>query len=116
MSDEPKRFHLMGETHPGAILRIRRFATRAKAEKHAADRMSTKYWKAWWIEERDPTDAEKAPVTHAPPLPWIVEWNNRFTYVRDAEGARILTLYGSQERRMETERMLIEAGLVLTRR
>lgn len=101
------RFVLKGETHPGAILTIRRFKTREAAEEHP---VLMKYWKRVWVEED--TAPEPPVLDYAPPLPWSVEWVHTFTYVRDAENNRIMTLYGPMKRREHLERMLREAGLV----
>jgi hypothetical protein len=103
------KFVVMGETHNGAILTLRRgFKTRDAAEDHP---VTMKYWKRVWVEEdvRPPV----APPATTAPVPWRVErMGNCFTYVRDAEDRRVLSLHGVEDRRLHIEKLLREAGLV----
>ncbi|BAQ18337.1 hypothetical protein [Methyloceanibacter caenitepidi] len=102
------RFVVKGETKNGAILTLRRFKSRDEAEDHP---VTMKYWKRVWVEE-DFTPPAPPPPTDAP-LPWRVEAiSNKFTYIRDAAGRRVLSLHGVEARRSRIEQVLREAGLV----
>lgn len=102
-------YAVMAETHEGNVFALRYgFASQEAAEGHP---VKLSLWKRMWVEERNrPTPL--AHIEHSPPLPWSMEWIGTFTYVRDAEGRRVLSLFGSAQRRAHTEDVLRRAGLL----
>ena len=100
-------YAVMAETRAGNIHTLRRgFPTRDAAEDHPVKLAS---WKRVWVE---PVKRQAKHITTPPTLPWVMEWNLNFTYVRDADGHRILSLWGTKERREHIEKQLAEAGLL----
>src|SRR5438128_2053694 len=100
-------FAVMGETSDG-VLELRRFPTREQAESHP---VILARWNRVWIEE---LGARVARPPRTGRLPWTVDepWGNRFTYLRDAEGARVGSLTGTWEERQTIISVLREKGIV----
>ncbi len=95
-------FEVRAETHDGTILVLRRFDSREAAEDHPV-RLAA--WKRVWVEEapdKPPRDVS------SPPLPWQVEWVHGRTYVLDANGKKIASLFGTQERREHTAAIIYD--------
>ena len=62
-------------------------------------------WKRTWIEEApDPPERDVS----SPPLPWRVEWVGERAYVLDADGKKIASLLGTQERREHTAKIIYD--------
>lgn len=112
MTDEDEGamgYRLMGETEHG-ILRIRSFGNREAAESHP---VVMSKWKRVWIEPiRNKVEiAARQPSWRTP---WIVDEPSgySFTYIRDADGSRLMSLTGSHSERQRTIAVLRERGLV----
>lgn len=101
-------FAVMAETHEGNIFALRRGLTFDAAESHP---VKLSLWKRVWIEEDRKAAPSQPPKTA--PLPWRVEcMGNIFTYIRDAENRRVMSLHGVEARRLNIEATLREAGLL----
>lgn len=101
-------YAVMGKTHEGNVLMLRRgFKSMEDAESHP---VKLSLWKLVWIEKVKKRQTHQA-LQYAP-LPWSVEWVHTFTYVRDADGHRVLSLFGSAQRRALIENVLRKAGLL----
>lgn len=96
------RFVVKAETHEGNILPLRYFQTLESAESHPV-KMSL--WKRVWVEEiAMPVPAEPSSLS----FPWTSEWphGSAFTYIRAADGRRIMSLLGTAEQRKRLAKLL----------
>jgi len=101
-------FHVKAEFHEGGIGTLRKFATRDAAESHP---VKLSLWRRVWIEEVDPAPPKTEATLRRP---WEIEepFGSCFTYLRDADGSRIATLYGRVSQRARTVGILRDAGLL----
>ena len=96
-------YEVCAETHDGDILILRRgFASLEEAEAHPVNKAT---WKRVWVEM---TATVPLRDTSPPPLPWRVEWVGGRAYVLDANGKRIASLLGTQEKREHTAKIIYE--------
>lgn len=93
---------------PAQTMILRRFADRDAAAEHALN-ANMEHWEDIWVEERQ-NEIVDPPYTEAP-FPWTAEWpdwNAAFTYMRDANGKRVASLFGCRERRQRIAALLEE--------
>lgn len=102
-------WEVRAETHEGKDVCLRRgFQTHDDAENHP---IKLSKWRRVWVQETA-VQAVSSPATLR--LPWqvIQGASERFTYIEDADGSRIASLWGAFERRERVIRILVDAGLV----
>lgn len=101
-------FKVMAETKNGKVMALRYgFSTKEAAEDHP---VKLSLWSRVWVEEDRGLPETPKPTTA--PVPWSFERvGNKFTYVRDAEQRRVMSLHGCEARRLHIEKLLREAGL-----
>jgi hypothetical protein len=113
------RWEVRAETHEGNEFRLRgNFDTREAAEDHP---VKLSLWKRVWVQEMGSSSRARLPGVPSQAslrLPWRREdrAGGRFTYIRDADGRRILSLHGAGDQRDRLFAMLVEAGLCQTNR
>lgn len=102
-------FNVMGEDHKGNVYVIRKgFRSEEAAEDHP---VTMKYWKRVWVSQN--VKAAHGPAPEDAPLPWSVEKCGKvFTYIRDAENRRVMSLHGVLARRDYTVGVLRDAGML----
>jgi hypothetical protein len=94
-------FNVHAEDHDGDTHVLRHgFPTREAAEDHP---VKLSLWRRVWVEEAPPGPPRD---TAFPPMPWLVEWLNGMTYVRDAKGKRFAILIGTVEKREKVAALL----------
>ena len=108
-------WEVRAETFEGNEFVLRRgFTSREDAEEHP---VKLSLWQRVWVQEvAPPPSAAPLPGNPSPAtlrLPWRREdgAHGRLTYVRDADGGRILTVHGSVEQRDRLFAILFHAGL-----
>jgi len=105
-------YAVMAEMKSGGVHTLRRgFPSKEAAEDYP---VVAAHWKRVWVE---PIKSCAEPLRTAPPLPWEVRWHptgngGAFTYLHDADGHRIASLWGAYERREHIEKILQDAGLI----
>lgn len=102
-------YAVMGETEDG-VLRLRTYATREEAEDHP---VKLSLWNRVWIEEV-PDRALPQRQERTLRLPWSVDEpsGKSFTYLRDADGTRVASLFGSYEERQRIVAVLRERAII----
>ena len=90
-------YAVKAETHEGKVMTLRRgFASEDAAEDHP---VQISLWKRVWVEPVPETPPVPAPAL--PPMPWTTDLvdggyggKTNFTYIKDANGRRIMSLLG----------------------
>ena len=102
---EKKPYAVMVRSHEGNVMVLRYFSTLVAAENH---HVGMSQWRDVWVVRVSPPS--KATLR----LPWQIEYgaNGKFTYIRDADDNRILTLLGQQSRHPEIEQIMRDHGLL----
>lgn len=102
-------YAVKGETEHGELI-LRTFETREEAEDHP---VKLSAWRRVWIERVDSKPAPPRP-SRSCRLPWTIEEpaGKSFTYLRDADGARIASLFGTFEERQQSIEILREHGVL----
>lgn len=103
-------YAVRGEAMDGGVLTLRLFSSREAAESHP---VVLSHWRRVWVEKvapPPPSDKRSASLRR----PWRIEQPNNvtFTYLLDADGARIATFYGRAEQHERMTEILRQAGLV----
>ncbi len=89
-------YAVKAETHEGKVMTLRRgFTSADEAEDHP---VTVKLWKRIWVE---PIPATPMLPQTLPPTPWTTDivdagygGKTNFTYIKDANGRRIMSLLG----------------------
>ncbi len=101
-------WEVRAETHDGGEVVLRRLATRDEAESYPI-RLSL--WRRVWVSEVSEKPEKPAATLRRP---WVIDepHHTPFTYLRDADGARIATLHGRNEQRDRMIGILRQVGLL----
>lgn len=102
-----KPWAVMVETLEGNTLPLRYFDTEDEANDHP---VKLSLWRKVWVQQR----VFEPVVTRSFRLPWQVEEqsNGRFTYIRDADGHRVASLFGTTTERASAVAIMKQKGLV----